>query len=152
MSANALMIDSTIFGEQEIDPSTVVTFPKGMPGFEDLRYYKLFHEEGGDTVHWLQSMDDPEVALSVVDPTQLNIYYEVSLDDEECRLLDVDTAGDTSVMLIVYQPVPGTPTRRASDVNLKANVTGPIIINTKKRLALQKTLAQTEQVVTIRSA
>ncbi len=63
------LINTAAFGEQAIDPDTLIHFPEGIVGFEDCTRFKLFHEEGGEgLVHWLQSADRPELSLSVADP------------------------------------------------------------------------------------
>ncbi len=55
---------NTRFGTQDIDPSSIIHFPDGLAGFEELHEYKLFHEEGKPTVFFLQAIDDPEVQFA----------------------------------------------------------------------------------------
>ncbi|MDR2786935.1 MAG: flagellar assembly protein FliW, partial [Candidatus Accumulibacter sp.] len=74
-----MKIDIARFGLKnvQVDPDTVFTFPKGMAGFENYRSFKLFHEEGGGTVFWLQAVDDAKVAFPVVASDTLDIAYEI---------------------------------------------------------------------------
>ena len=49
-----MKINSTVFGTQEINPEEVLTFPQGIPGFENSTRFKLFHEEKATpVVPWL---------------------------------------------------------------------------------------------------
>jgi flagellar assembly factor FliW len=143
-------IDSTLFGTHEIDPGDVITFPQGMAGLEGYTRYKLFHEENKTpVVHWLQSLDEPDIAFSVVDPARFGLNYEIALSDEEADLLRAkaeEDEGDIVVLLIAYKP----KSEARSGASINANINGPIILNTRTRLGMQKILAGFEVGVTLR--
>jgi len=56
-----------------VDPDTLFTFPNGIAGFEDYKRFKIFHEEGRETVFWLLSVDDTDVMFPIVAPEALDI-------------------------------------------------------------------------------
>ena len=87
----------------QVNPDTVLTFPAGLSGFENLKRYSLFHEEGKPTVFWLQSLDDTSVSFSVVEPKSLAIGYEIDLSDEDCNSIDYKDADETLVLVILYR-------------------------------------------------
>lgn len=135
-----MKINSTRFGTHEIDPESILTFPQGIPGFENCTRFKLFHEDKAQpVVHWLQSIDDPNVSFSVVDPAKFGLNYEITLTDEEVKQLSVENTGDIAVMLIAYKPQAGT-----AGANVSANINGPILLNTRARLGMQKVLVGLE--------
>jgi flagellar assembly factor FliW len=139
---------STQFGTQEIDPESILTFPKGMPGFENCTRYKLFHEDKEQpVVHWLQSIDDPNVAFSVVDPAVFGLNYEFVLSDEEERLLQMESVEDIAVFLIAYKQQPDA----GSKANINANINGPIVLNTRTRIGMQKVLVGLQADITLKS-
>jgi len=141
---------STQFGMQEVDPESILTFPNGMPGFENCTRYKLFHEDKEPeqpVVHWLQSIDDPNVAFSVVDPALFGLNYEFVLSDEEEQLLKMESVDDIAVLLIAYKPQPDAD----SKANINANINGPIVLNTRTRLGMQKVLVGLKADVTLKS-
>jgi len=144
-------IDSTLFGTHEIDPGDVLTFPLGMPGLEGCTRYKLFHEyKKMPVVHWLQSLDEPDITFSVVDPARFGLNYEIALSDEEADLIrakEEEDEGDIVVLLIAYKP----KAESRSGASINANINGPIILNTRTRLGMQKILAGFEAGVTLRS-
>jgi flagellar assembly factor FliW len=144
-----LKFDSTQFGTQEIDPDSILDFPKGMPGFENCTRYKLFHQEQDrPVVHWLQSLDEPDVAFALVDPAKFGINYEFVLSDEEINLLQMDQVDELAILLIAYKPQEN-PNSKA---NINANINGPVIINIRSRRGMQKVLVGLEADVTLKSS
>lgn len=125
----------------EVDPQSIITFPRGIPPFDDCQRYKLFHEEGTASIFWLQSLDDADVLFSVTDPDLLKVSYEVSLSDEEQSLLQIGEGDELMLAVIVYKD---------SEEPLKINTRGPIILNLSKRLGLQKLLQEFNASVSIR--
>jgi len=146
-------ITSTRFGDLNVDPDTVLTFPRGIPGFENCTRFKLFHEEGTQIIHWLQSLEDPDVNFSVADPSNFNIYYKLQLSDEEVGLLKLENPEDAGVFLMLYKPSedqPGSQLDPILKADVRANVRKPLVVNTRTRLGLQKILERVEQETLIR--
>lgn len=142
-----MKVQFTHFGLHEIDPDSILTFPEGISGFENLTRYKLFHEEKDQPiVYWLQAIDDPDIAFSVVDPSLFGLFYEFDLTDEEIALIQAENPQDICVMLIMYKQSADTAT---SD-NIRANINGPIIINGKTRRGFQKVLVQLQANITLK--
>ena len=140
---------STQFGLQEVDPESILTFPKGMPGFEGSTRYKLFHDDQEQqiVVHWLQSIDEPDVAFALVDPAVFGLNYEFVLSDEEEQLLKMESVDDIAVLLIAYKPQPDAD----SKANINANINGPVVLNTRSRIGMQKILVGLEADITLKS-
>ncbi len=136
-------IKSSFFGEQSIDPSTIISFPNGIPGFEDQTRFKLFHQEGGNPlIFWLQSLDDESLIFSVAQPSIFNINYNFVLSDEEEATLEVEDSADILILIILHKDVSDQPT-------IKGSIKSPLIINSAKRIGLQKVLTQVEQSITL---
>ena len=135
---------NTRFGAQDVDPASIINFPNGLAGFEDLHEFKLFHEEGKPTVFYLQSIDDPEVQFPVVNPDAYQVSYECVLDDDEAATLKIEDAKEVAVLVTLAQS-------GDRDRGIHANFMGPILLNTKKRIGLQKLLNQVSGSVVIRA-
>lgn len=133
-----MIIDSLHFGTLEIDPARSIEFPLGLPGFEQCRRFSLFHEAGSaqPIVHSLQSLDDPALVFSVADPGLFGFHYQLTLSDEESRLLGVESPEDLAVAVIL---------RRAEGAAspVSANLMAPLVINLRTRRALQQVIART---------
>lgn len=125
-------IYQTPFGQIEVDPDSVITFPDGLPGFPDSKRYKLLHEERPDPqVLWLQSLDDTELYFSVLEADRLGLSYQISLSDEECEKIGLQDPEDVRLLLIL--------SRKNSDgAAISANTQSPIVINLRTRRAFQK--------------
>jgi flagellar assembly factor FliW len=118
------------FGPIEVDPDTIIHFPAGLPGFDACKNYKLLHEEKPNpSVFWLQSLDDAEVAFSIVGAERLGFNYVLTLNDEECASIDLQDANDAMLFLILSRP---------NNEGIRANTLAPLVINLQARKGLQK--------------
>lgn len=136
---------SKLFGEQQIDPDTIITFPAGIPGFEEHKRYKLFHQEGSSIVYWLQCLDDEDLVFSVAHPSHFNINYSFVLTDEEQALLKLTHIEDILVLLILHK----NATEETNKPTIKGSIKSPIIINCAERLGIQKVMQEIEQSITL---
>jgi len=136
---------NTRYGKQIVEKASLLDFPDGLPGFEDLRQYKLFHEEGKSTVYYLQSTEDPDIRLPLVTPGSCKIDYRIELTDEEERKLQVESADDLVVVVTL------SDNQDDASVGITANFMAPIIINAQSRIGIQKTLNQVDGGVVIKA-
>lgn len=138
---------NTRFGEISIDPSQIITFPRGIPGFEKCTKWALFHEldeKGNRTsgvVTHLQSVDDESVTLSVTEPVLFGFNYELVLSDSETAELKLEDPNDILVLttLAVKNVVPQLGDKLPLE-NMHANISAPILINSKARVGIQMKL------------
>ncbi len=138
---------SSLLGTVDIDESTIIVFPNGLPALENCTRFKLFHDATADSPHvyWMQSLDSPEVLFSITEPVQLGLSYAIELSDEEIATLDIQSPEEVSVAVIVYQDASANPDPHPFPVSLRANARNPLVINLRARLALQK-IAQTPHI------
>jgi flagellar assembly factor FliW len=134
---------SSRFGTFHVSEENVLTFPEGiiqLEGFDHCKRYHLIHEEGGNKIlRYLQSLDDPELSFTLIDPVFLNIDYEIELNDQETKTLELSAPNDEVViMLMVYRPlqVEGEDIKQGEEI--KAQTQSPLIINPESRLGIQK--------------
>lgn len=130
------------FGEQEISAESILHFPAGLPGFDDLTDFQLFHEDGKPDVHWLQAVKAPEVTFSVAEPHSLGLAYEMVLTDEECATLKLDSADDVTVLLLLS---------RAADGAMHIHRNGPLVVNARSRIGIQKLLTNPQEFTLLRA-
>ena len=118
------------FGEIEYDPIRAIHFPQGLPGFPNCNKFLLMSEnEKEDTFFWLQSLDDGDVAF-----TLMNVYdhipdYDPKVDEEE--LSDLGEVEGRSLDIYNIAVIPEYA--RSMRVNLKA----PVVINEAAGLGKQ---------------
>ena len=135
--------ETTQFGTIDYNPENVITFPKGiiqLEGFEHCTNYVLFHDEASKGVfHYLQSIDDPEVSFTVVDPSLFGIAYEVELSEDESAMLKVESEDNVDLLLMVYRPLVVDGENVKQEADLKAMMNSPLFVNTTKLIGFQKT-------------
>ena len=120
-----------------IDSEKILTFPRGIPGFEKYTTYVVYHKEENEiNAFWLESCEEPKVTFTLVDPAQYGLNYELELSDEELELLKAEKAEELGVFMVLSKK---DLAGEAVPV-LNANIAGPIIINPRTQLGLQKVI------------
>lgn len=144
--------NTTLFGEMDVNPETIITFPRGLPGLENCTKFQLVYEEHQDhpVVFYMQSLDNPAVAFSVVDPATFGLNYEFVMSDEETALVQSDEGSVMAVVLIVYKPMEVDGQKVEIKENISANVNGPLVLNLSKKLGMQKVLVGPQVGITLR--
>jgi len=129
-----MKIQTTRFGELEIADSRVITFNKGIPGFEESKKFVLIPaDETGETpFYFLQSIDIEELSFFLVDPFTFFKEYDIKLDEQMVERLELESPTDALVLTTVTANVELTD----ATTNLKA----PLVINTNKQLGMQVVL------------
>ena len=132
-----MKIQTTRFGEVDVDSNRVIRFPKGLLGFPKYQEYVLI-ESGAKSradeesnFWWLQSTDLPELAFVVTDPTLFVSTYKVPLHPEQMLGLGLPSIADAQVFVIVN--------KRGSV--LTGNLQGPLVINVGSRCGEQLVLS-----------
>ena len=95
-----MQIETTRFGQIEINSDRIISFPEGILGFPEYRDYALVQTNEEGHFFWLQSIERPELAFVVCDPLLFVPDYQVPVKDEDLELLEIksmddDNTGDT---------------------------------------------------------
>ena len=110
-----------------------ILFEKGIPGFENYRYFNVNIVEGNKKIYNIVSKEDSNIGFISISPFDIKKDYEIDLDDEFVKELDIKEEKDVLVLCLITLG----KTLEDSTANLKA----PIIINIKnnrgKQLILQ---------------
>jgi len=107
----------------------ILTFPKGLLGFEKLTSYRLVEPRDAYPLKFLQSVEAEDVSFICIDPVAVKKDYEVSLGDEEAQALDLQSPGDAMILTLVV--VPEDPRQ------MTTNLAGPLVVNVKTLLGFQ---------------
>jgi flagellar assembly factor FliW len=119
-------IQTTRFGELEVDPATFVNIPLGLIGFPNFSSFVLI--EYSEPFSWLQSTETPDLAFVVVNAAEFGDEYIFPLPTDD-RALDLKEQDDVAIFnLVTIRPDP-----KMSTVNLKA----PVIVNLRNRIGKQ---------------
>lgn len=126
-----MTVETRLFGEITIADEKLITFPEGIVGFPFLEKFALIHDAENENapIMWLQSMDEPDFAMPVMEPNLVIEGYNPTVDDE--HLAPVGELADDQIYVLVTLTVP--PEIEKMSVNLKA----PIVINMANNQAVQ---------------
>jgi len=127
-----MLINTKCFGEINIEDEKIVTFENGIMGFPDFKKYTLIFNIEGEKkakIAWLQSVEEPALALPVINPFEVKDDYDPTIQDDLLIPLGDVTNENAVVLLVVTVP---------SDISkVTANLKAPIIINSDTRLGAQ---------------
>lgn len=123
-------VNTRIFGMIDIEEDKLIHFVNGIVGFPELTTFALIHDnekEGG--VQWLQSMQEPQFAIPVMNPLDILADYNPKVEDE--LLKPIGGLDPENMLVLVTVAVPSDLTK------MTVNLRGPIVINANNRKACQ---------------
>ena len=125
-------IQTTRFGLLSVDETRVMTFPNGLLGFPQHTSFALIQTGQENYFFWLQSVDDPNLAFVVTDPTIFFKDYEVPVREELAAELQLSDPAHVQVFAIC---------NKVEDW-LTGNLLGPLVVNAQNRMATQVVLTE----------
>ena len=127
-----MKITTRVFGEIDIEESKIIHFQGGIVGFPDLTDFAIIHDAEKDSenpIRWMQSMQEPNFAMPVMDPLAVCPDYNPTVEDE--MLKPIGELNPDSNLVLVTLTVP-------QDVKkMSVNLQAPFIINADERKAIQ---------------
>ena len=127
-----MLVQTTRFGDVEIDDARVIQFPAGLLGFSSYRRFALLQPDEQGVFFWLQSLDAPDLAFVVTDPALWVTDYQAQIRREQMDELAMAELADAQVLVIVNK----------RDGALTANLQGPLVVNARNCTAMQLVLAE----------
>jgi flagellar assembly factor FliW len=125
-------IETTRFGNLSVEEERIITFPSGLLGFPDHNRFALIQTGEENYFFWLQSVDEPNLAFVVTDPTIFFKDYQVPVREETWQDLQLAQEGDLQCFVIC---------NKVGDW-LTGNLLGPIVVNATNRLGQQVVLTE----------
>lgn len=114
-----MLLTSSRFGAIEVPEDAIVEFPSGLVGIGGSRYALLARDDA-DAFLWLQSLDDPDLALPVVNPWDFFPDYALEVTQQDADRVGAASPEHTSL----YVTVRATEAGQGFSANLRA----PIVI------------------------
>lgn len=127
-----MLAKTKFFGEVDLDDSKVLNFPNGIIGFEGFTKYAILYDVDSDSeqrISWLQSLEEPALALPVIDPLALIPEYNPLIEDE--LLKPLGNPADEDLLFLLALTVPSDMTK------VTANLKAPFIINVETGKGVQ---------------
>lgn len=126
-----MKINTRIFGEIEIEQEKLIYFENGIIGFPELKKFALIHdtEKEDGFIMWLQSMEESDLALPVINPLEVIETYEPDVSEELLFGLGKLSKADTYILVTITVP------KQIEDIAI--NLKAPIVINMENNKAVQ---------------
>lgn len=132
-------IQTKFLGEVDIQEQSIITFPEGIPGFQEEKQFVLIPLNDVSPFRVLQSIHTKKVGFMVATPYAFKKEYAFDLQQSDVEKLEIERAED----VLVYGILTLKDTLLQSTINLLA----PIVINEKKQLAKQIVLPSEEDLL-----
>ena len=118
---------TTRFGTLSVRPQDELSFDHGLLGLEDCHRWVLLSDSQNSALGWLQSVEHAHVALGIVSPRRFVPQFQLRVDRDDLRSLELDTLRDAQVVVIASRQESG----------LTLNLRAPLVINVEKRRGCQ---------------
>lgn len=127
-----MLVQTKYFGEIDLTDEKIITLDRGLMGFEQYKKYTLLYDcerEGGANISWLQSVENPQLALPVINPLLVKPDYNPVVEDELLKGMGEITEENLVILLTMTVP---------SDIKeMSVNLKAPIIVNADTRKGAQ---------------
>ncbi|MBP0726741.1 flagellar assembly protein FliW [Bacillus sp. RG28] len=127
-----MKIQTKYHGEVVIQQEDLLTFPKGIPAFEDENEFTILPFQEGIPFSILQSTKTPNLAFVIGEVFLLFPTYEIELPQNAIDELQLQEAKDAIVYCII--------TIKENFYQSTANLQAPLIINSVKKIGKQVVL------------
>lgn len=127
-----MLVKTRYFGEIDLDENKIIVFPNGILGFENSKSYTLLYDNEGEErpdISWLQSLDEPALAIPVISPFLLKEDYNPEVEDE--LLKPLGELNEDNMVVLVSVTVPSDITQ------MSANLKAPFVMNADTRKGCQ---------------
>lgn len=131
-----MKIQSTRFGELEVNEEQLLHFPHGIPGFLNEKAFAHIPYDAASPFSFLQSVNEADLCFLLADPFAFISDYEFDLDDELAEELGLSSENPPQVFLIA--------TVRETIADLTVNLLAPLVVNGSKRIGRQIILDKPE--------
>lgn len=120
---------SNIHGDIEYEENEIITFNKGIPGFNELKKFIIVSLDGYEPFKLLHSLEDKDVGLIVTSPYEFFKDYEIKLNQDTIKNLEIRDEKEVKLLTTV--------TLNSDIKKITTNLRGPIVINIYNNLGEQ---------------
>ncbi|MCB2183512.1 MAG: flagellar assembly protein FliW [Desulfobulbaceae bacterium] len=132
-SEKTIKVQTSRFGEIAVDKDRVITMTRSFLGFPESLHFFLRPHSPNSPFMWLQSLDNPKLAFVVVTAKLLAPHYIPEIPPQLTKELKIDSVEEQDLLLILTIP-------KDNPQEMTANLLGPVVVNSRKRLAVQVVL------------
>ncbi len=128
-----MKINTSRFGEVEIDENLIFNFVEPILGYENLTKFFLIDHSTESPFKWLQSAENPNIAFPITFPAFFGIDYQFVIPENKSKLLEITNADNVLSFNITCVP-------QENPQESTINLVGPIVVNMDNKKSLQLVL------------
>lgn len=125
-------IQTSRFGTISVDDDRIIAIRGGLLGFPSFTRYALIQGGTESFFLWLQSVEEPNLAFLVTDPTLFFKEYQVPVWKETAQELQIADPPNVQIFVVC---------NRVGEW-LTGNLLGPLVVNADNRQAQQVVLTE----------
>jgi flagellar assembly factor FliW len=122
-------VNTTRFGEIEVDNQNVITLDDGLIGFPEYKRWLMMEHDPDSPFKWFQSLEEGAIAFVMLDPQMIDKTYHAEITPKQAEEIALDHQDDAVLAVIITMP--------SNPQNMTANFKAPIVFNLKNRKAKQ---------------
>ena len=124
-----MKLDTKHHGIIDYEEKDIISFKKGLPGFEYLKKFIVYSVEENNIFSILQSIEECGIGIPVLSPFTVCKDYEVKLTDDQISSLKIKSEKDVWIL--------NTVTISSDYKEITTNLRAPIVINIKEGIGEQ---------------
>lgn len=134
-----MIVQTGRFGRLEVAELDLVSISGGILGFPEYTKFCLVDPGDDVLIVWLQSLENPDLAIPLLEPKIFKTDYTVRLSAAELRELRLDNVNQSAVFALL--------TIDEDITQMTANMKAPLVINLRERVAKQVVLQENEYTI-----
>lgn len=134
------MLETKYLGMVECDENSIVYFPQGLPGFDELRHFVCLEQPEFRPLVYLQSVENPQICFLTLPVRAIDTAYRLEVGRSEETVLGLEGQPVTSGTNLIGLAILTTST----DQDPTANLLSPVVINVASRIGMQIVQAQSQ--------
>jgi flagellar assembly factor FliW len=128
-------LQTSRFGEIEIDEDKIITFPQGIPFFESMHRYIMLQPDLSVPFIFMQSIEEGDLAFIVADPFTYFPDYDFKLPESVQAELNIQEEAEVMVFNLISI---------SETDEFSMNLLAPVVLNMRLKQGKQVILYQTE--------
>jgi flagellar assembly factor FliW len=129
ISEDDVKVNTTRFGELQVNTEDIINFSEGLLGFEKLTQFFIVDPGDSTLILWLQSIENPATAFPIIEPKIFKPDYVAKLLPADMNSVNLENISEARIYTILTIP---------TDISaMSANLKAPVVVNNSKKIARQ---------------
>ena len=99
-----MKVNTTRFGELQVNSEDFISFKDGLLGFENLKNFFVVDPGDSTLILWLQSIDDSSIAFPIIEPKIFKPDYVAKLLPTDMNSVELEAITDAKIYSILTIP------------------------------------------------